>query len=354
MKIENFLNKRGTRTKHYLLGALIGGALSLAGATYAQQIRTTVDGNAVNFVDAQPIMIDGRVLVPVRGVFEYLNATVVWDESSRTVIADRGADNIRLPINSYFATVNGRQVRMDSPAKIYRGSTMVPLRFLSETLGANVEWINATRTVEINTSNSNATAPIASGSSMVRMDAGTVIPFRLNQQLSSNKSAAGDRFTANLDTNGSSNYQGMASGAVLEGHVDVARAKDGDTPGVLGLLFDRVRMADGQTYPVHGSLIGLDSKSVDNDNGRLTAKSGSKSDNLKYVGYGAGGGALVAILTNGNILTNSLIGGALGYLFGEIQKNPQKSHDVTSEVGTKFGVKLNQDLSFQVASPLKK
>lgn len=186
--------------------------------------------------------------------------------------------------------------------------------------------------------------------SSMRLDAGTVLPFSLNQKLSSNGSEVGDRFTANLDTSNYSNYEGMANGAVLEGHVDMARAKTGKTPGVLGLAFDRIRMPDGKTYPIYGSLIGLDSKSVSNDNGRLTAKPGSKSNNLKWVGYGAGAGALVSILTKGNLLSNTLIGGALGYLYGEIQRDPSKARNVTSNAGTKFGVRLTRDLAFRYAA----
>ncbi|MBI5708051.1 MAG: hypothetical protein HZC36_13805 [Armatimonadetes bacterium] len=196
-------------------------------------------------------------------------------------------------------------------------------------------------------SNPYAGQTVLAGNTLLRMDAGTVIPFRLNQQLSSNGSSVGDRFTANVDTGDSMGYQGMTSGAVLEGHVDVARAKSGKTPGVLGLAFDRLRMPDGRTYAIYGSLIGLDSKSVTNDNGRLVAKSAAKNDNLKYVGYGAGGGALLAVLTKGNVITNSLICGALGYLYGEIQKSPAKSRNVTSEIGTRFGVRLTRELSYR-------
>jgi hypothetical protein len=107
-------------------------------------------------------------------------------------------------------------------------------------------------------------------------------------------------------------------------------------------------MPDGQTFAIYGSLIGLDANSVTNDNGRLVAKDGAKDDNLKYVGYGAGAGALVAIVTNGNILTSTLIGGALGWLFGEIQKDPSKSRNVALESGTRFGVRLTNEFAFRV------
>ncbi|MCW5943118.1 MAG: copper amine oxidase N-terminal domain-containing protein [Fimbriimonadaceae bacterium] len=325
-------------------------ALTVGGAASAQDIRATVDGTYVNFPDVQPRMTStGHVMVPVRGVFEHMNATVVWDNASQTVVAERGADSIRLPVNSNTATINGRQVSMSTPATNYQGRTMVPLRFLSEALGASVKWLWESRTVQIQSGNgpSNTTPPVA-GYTLMQVDSGTVIPFKLSQRLSSDASSVGDKFTATLDTAGSSNYQGITNGAILEGHVEVTRAKSGDTPGVLGLAFDRIRMADGQTYAIAGALIGLDEKSITNENGRLVAKPGSKNDSLKYVGIGAGGGAIVALLTKGNVVTNSLIGAALGFVLGEIQKDPSKARNVNLESGTGFGVRLTRDLTFQV------
>lgn len=324
-------------------------ALTALGATAtAQQIRTTVDGGLVTFTDVQPIMMGNRVMVPVRGVFEHMNAHVVWSESNQTVTAHRGSDVIVLPVNSYTATVNGRNVSLDSPAIVRNGRTLVPLRFLSEALGASVEWVASTRIVEITSAAAINPPVVPVDYTMMIMDSGTVIPFKLNQRLTSNDSAPGDKFTATLDTGGASNYSGLPKGAVLEGHVDVARAKSGTTPGVLGLAFDRVRMPDGQLYGVSGSLIGLDSKYVDNDNGRLVAKSSAQKDNLKYVGYGAGGGALVALLTDGNVLSNSLIGAALGFLYGEIQKDPSKANNVALDQGSLFGVRLTNDLAVRI------
>ncbi len=323
-------------------------AISVACAASAQSIRATVDGNLVHFPDVQPVMVNGRVMVPVRGVFEHMNANVTWDAYNQTVNATHAGHVISLKVNSYTATVDGRLVNLDSPATMRSGRVLVPLRFISESLGAGVEWLEASRTVEITSA---VTAPPYGGNyTTMSMDTGTVIPFRLNQRLTSTESSAGDRFTASLDTSGLSNYQGLPPGSLLEGHVDVVRAKTGTTPGVLGLKFDRIRLPDGQIYTAYGTLIGLDKDSVENDNGRLVAKNSAKDNNLKYVGYGAGAGALIAILTDGNILTNSLIGGALGYLFGEIQKDPSKANNVVLDAGSKFGMRLTSDFTFKVPS----
>ncbi len=315
-------------------------------------IRATVDDIAVYFPDVQPIMVNRRVMVPIRGVFEHMHAEVEWDDSARTVITRYENDVIRLPINSHNPTVNGVRVSMDSPAIMVRGRAMVPLRFLSEALHSSVDWVSSSQTVRITTEIARRTPPANAGYSIARMESGTVVPFTTLKGLSSNNSEVGDTFTASLDTNGTGSYQGLPAGTILEGHVEVARAKTNKEPGVLGLAFDRVRMPDGSLAPIEGALIGLDSKSVSNEDGRLVAKMAAKNDNLKYVGYGAGAGVLVSILTKSNFLTITLIGSALGLLWGEIQKNPEKSRDVTLDSGSKFGVRLTETTAFRVPNDI--
>ena len=339
------------RAQHYspklFVVALALAALSAANATQADT-QVTVNGTMVSFADVQPMMTNNRVMVPVRGVFEHLNADVTWDAVNQQVIAQRGTDTITLPVNSMTAMVNGSQVRLDTPAIVVRGRTMVPLRFLSESLRASVDWLSAARTVAIWTSgnepnpnnNNNGT-----GYTTMVLESGTVLPFRLNKEISSKTAEKGDKFTATLDPSDFDNYQGMPNGAILEGHVDVVQPMEDGTPGVLGLAFDKVRTTDGRTYSVDGTLIGLDNKSVKNENGRITAKSGAKND-LKYVGYGAGAGALVALITKGNVVTTTLIGSAIGYLFGELDR--QKARDVTLKTDTKIGVRLLDDLAIRV------
>ncbi|MCO5297442.1 MAG: copper amine oxidase N-terminal domain-containing protein [Fimbriimonadaceae bacterium] len=347
MKTLGFQSRSSKQGPRNLALTLTLAAVSLAGVASAQTIRTTVDDNLVTFADVQPMMSQGRVMVPVRGVFEYMNASVVWDANSRTVTAQRGTDVIRLPINSNYASVNGNQMRLDAPASITNGRTMVPLRFLSEALGASVEWIASTRTVEIVTTGTIATIPPALNDTVVaHMSPGIVIPFTLNTKLSSNASRVGDRFTAPLDTSGADQYNRLPKGTTLEGRVSAVSAKIGDTPGALGLEFDRITLPDGSRHRIDGVLHGLDGNSVTTENGKLVAKASSKKDDLKYVGYGAGAGALVSVLTKGNLLTDSLIGGALGYLFGTIDK--AKVRDVALDTGTRFGVRLTNDLAFRV------
>jgi len=333
-------------TTKYQIKRVAQGMLLLALTTGAfasgRDIRATIDGQMVNFPDTQPVMINSRVMVPLRGAFEHMNAVVTWDESAQAVHTTLGKDEIHLPIGSYSAMVNGKPMGLDSPARIYDGRTMVPLRFRSEALHASVEWLAPSRTVEITTAR--LESPIVGReTTSITFAEGTVLPFTLNQALGSKTSSAGDMFRATID-----GAKDVPAGTILEGRIDAARAKSGNTPGVLGLDFDRLRLPDGQTIAIVGTLIGLDADSVMMENGHLVAKSPKVNDTLKWVGYGAGAGALLSILTKGNLISNTLIGSALGLLYAEIQKDPAKAKDVDLDAGTKFGVRLTKELSMRV------
>ena len=127
------------------------------GPSTAQSVNMTIDGAPVRFTGTQPMVVQGRVMVPLRGVLEQMGAFVGWDPATRTVFAQKSGTDVQLPIGSRIATVSGRAVSLDVPAQIIGGSTMVPLRFLSEALGSEVAWDNATRTVMVGTGS--ATGP---------------------------------------------------------------------------------------------------------------------------------------------------------------------------------------------------
>jgi hypothetical protein len=112
-------------------------------------IKVMLDGELVKFADTSPVMEGSRVLVPLRGIFEKMGATLEWDPSTRVVKAQHGDKIITLPLGKSMATVGGETVTLDQPAMIVDRRTFVPLRFLSQALGAKVDWLTADRTVEI-------------------------------------------------------------------------------------------------------------------------------------------------------------------------------------------------------------
>ncbi len=118
----------------------------------AQTIKVFVDGDKVHFEDVGPQQTDGRILVPVRGVLEKVGANVDWTPETQKVNCSSGDIDIVLHIGEKTAKVNGRLVQLDVPAQTIGGHTMVPLRFLSESLGAKVRWDGNEQTVFIMTS----------------------------------------------------------------------------------------------------------------------------------------------------------------------------------------------------------
>jgi hypothetical protein len=99
-----------------------------------------VSGEGSIDLDAEPFIQDESTMVPVRFVGETLGATVDWRDEDKAVIYNDGSKNIELYIGSKTAYVNGVAYELPTAPVIVNGSTMVPLRFVSEQLGATVNW----------------------------------------------------------------------------------------------------------------------------------------------------------------------------------------------------------------------
>ena len=164
--------------------------LQIQAAVAEDNIQVVVNGEYVHF-DQQPILQNGRTLVPLRGIFEKLGATVEWEESSETVTALIPGTKVELTIGSTTARISHpsvekeeaeapeepqkssiggsggsgsgsgtggigaisitvpQTVTLDVPAQVVNGRTLVPVRFISESLGAQVGWEEDTQTVII-------------------------------------------------------------------------------------------------------------------------------------------------------------------------------------------------------------
>ncbi len=114
-------------------------------ATAAPQV--ILDGQAISF-DVPPVIESGRTLVPLRAIFEALGSNIQWNGDTQTVTATKDSTEIKLIIGG-AAYKNGQPVTLDVPAKIIESRTMVPLRFVSEALGCQVNWDGATQTITI-------------------------------------------------------------------------------------------------------------------------------------------------------------------------------------------------------------
>jgi len=114
----------------------------------ADEIKITINDEAKTF-DVMPVIIDGRTLVPMRGIFEALGAEVGWDDATKTVTGTTSKVTVKLQIGSKLAVVNKEAKALDVAAQIIEGRTMVPVRFIAESLGCKVDWDGNTKTVII-------------------------------------------------------------------------------------------------------------------------------------------------------------------------------------------------------------
>lgn len=120
-----------------------------AGTSVPQRtINVVLDGEYLYF-DQNPIIEDGRTLVPMRAIFEALGATVNWEQSTQTITSKKDNITIILQIGSNIMKKNTEDIILDVPAKIYNDYTMVPARAVAEAFGCNVGWDGDTRTVTI-------------------------------------------------------------------------------------------------------------------------------------------------------------------------------------------------------------
>lgn len=128
-------------------GRMVSNALVLV--KQARIPKVLINGEEIFFHDATPYIEEGNTMVPVRGVFERLGATLEWDGPTRTVTANRFDVTIKLTQDSKTAYVNDEETVLNiAPANI-NGRVYIPLRFVSEDLGAEVQWDGEQYTVLI-------------------------------------------------------------------------------------------------------------------------------------------------------------------------------------------------------------
>jgi len=104
------------------------------------------NGKKIKF-DQIPVIEGGRTLVPLRAIFETFGAEVDWDGITKTVTAVKDNTEVKLTIDSTTAYKNGQAITLDVPAKIVNGRTLVPVRFVSDCFAVSVDWDDTMRRV---------------------------------------------------------------------------------------------------------------------------------------------------------------------------------------------------------------
>lgn len=118
------------------------------------QIKIYFNNKLLDTKESNPVMVSGRTMVPVRFVLEKMGYDVDFDNSTQTVIAtDSVGNTLRMGINEEFVKINSLYYYVDVPAQIIGERTMVPVRFVSEKLGSEVIWDDKTNSVYITYNN---------------------------------------------------------------------------------------------------------------------------------------------------------------------------------------------------------
>lgn len=105
-------------------------------------VTVRVNGEDITFEDpeALPKIINERTMLAARAFYEKIGAKVEWNGKDRTVTVSKDNDKIVLKIDSNKALVNGKEVKLDSPATIINDKTYIPVRFVSEAFGYKVKY----------------------------------------------------------------------------------------------------------------------------------------------------------------------------------------------------------------------
>ena len=173
--------------------------------------------------------------------------------------------------------------------------------------------------------------------------ADTVIRVRMNERLTSNSARIGDRFTTTVtDPVYAGGVEVIPAGSTIGGRVSSVRKAGRRTPGSISVSFNQVRLPNGATHTINGSLTSLQTDDVNSDNeGGVTGRGNRKRDAV-FIGGGAATGAIIGAIAGGG--KGAAIGAILGGGLGTGARVYEREQEAEVKSGTEFGVILNQSV----------
>lgn len=124
-------------------------AVMMTTSVYGAGISVKLDNENVRFESQQPVIVEGRTLIPLRGVFEKLGYEITWDAQAKAATFVKEGTEVIVTVNAESFTVNGEEKLLDVPAQIINGSMMLPLRAVGEATGLDVNWDSDSKTVNL-------------------------------------------------------------------------------------------------------------------------------------------------------------------------------------------------------------
>ncbi|CAN7753583.1 copper amine oxidase N-terminal domain-containing protein [Paenibacillus sp. LjRoot56] len=149
------------------------------------ELGVQVNGEKIVFTDAQPYIDEqtSSTMVPVREIAEKLGAKVDWNPSLEQVTFRDQHATTSLTIGQKIASVDGKQVELDAPAVLKNDRTMVPLRAVSESLGADVDWVGERNLVLITSADKAQRSTWIWDSKLIETDGDSILAFAAKQKL---------------------------------------------------------------------------------------------------------------------------------------------------------------------------
>lgn len=178
------------------------------------------------------------------------------------------------------------------------------------------------------------------------VDTGTTFRVRMNNNVSSKTAKVGDTFTTTVTEAVYSNTGVVVipNGSTVTGKIDtVVPAKKGGNPGQIGVSFVSVKLPNGTTRAINGSLTDLNTKDAKSDNESTASGDKMKNRKIIFIGGGGAGGAVLGAAIGGG--KGALIGGIIGAGAGLLGERFTKGEEAQVKSGTEFGVYLNQAIS---------
>ncbi|HET9344040.1 MAG TPA: stalk domain-containing protein [Candidatus Eremiobacteraceae bacterium] len=271
--------------------------------------------NGLNLALSQaPIQRGGRIFVPMRSIFQGLSAGVAYDNG--TINATAGTNTIQVKIGSNQAVVDGRQVFLDAAPFLEGSVAMVPLRFVSESLGANVDYNSQTGAIDI----AAAKPPIPSGS---------IINATLDTALNTASAYIGQPITLTVPQNAQDTPSALAGATIYGKVIEAQGAAQGTNPSVQ-IAVDSIALANSaDPQPIAARVL-----KVDPTQGSMIAKEAA----------GTLGGMLLGNWIGKSMDSNQ--GGLIGAVGGYLLTSNSKAN-MTVPSGTPVSLELTDPLQLQ-------
>ena len=137
--------------------------------------KVVVNGKEIVFTDQAPIIKNDRTMIPLRGVLETMGIDIVWNAEEQSITAERGDSYALFKIGETTLKTAEGEITLDIAPEIINDRTMIPLRAVTESFGAEVTWDADTKTVTITDENANTVVESTKLTNEVKVADGTVL-----------------------------------------------------------------------------------------------------------------------------------------------------------------------------------